>query len=348
MIKTTIAGSLPKPAWLADPSEQLFAPWVTPAERLREAQDDAVRLALYEQEAAGIDVVTDGEQRRRHYIWGFLDGLSGFDTATLGRKRMRGGRYAPEQDVARIVGEVTRPGPVMRSALAFTKEHTRRPVKVTLPGPMTIVDSVLDEHYRRDEERLAMHLATLLNAEARDLAAAGADVIQFDEPCFNIYLDKVKAWGIQALAACIDGVTCTTAIHICYSYGIPRVLAWKRKNTEWGQYEVTLPLLRDTRIDQISVECAASGVDPAILEGARGKDLLLGVIDIGTEEVESPEQIAARIRKALPYVDPGRLYTCTDCGLVPRTRQAARGKLRALVDGTRLVNRELGSVPADS
>ncbi len=343
MIKTTIAGSLPKPAWLADPGEQLFAPWVMPPDRLREAQDDAVRLALHEQEAAGIDVVTDGEQRRRHYIWGFLDGLSGFDMTTLGKKRMRGGRYAPEQDVARIVGEVMRPGPIMRSALAFAKAHTRRPVKVTLPGPMTIVDSVLDEHYRRDEESLAMRLASLLNAEARDLAAAGADVIQFDEPCFNIYLDKVKAWGIRALAACIDGVTCTTAIHICYSYGIPRVLAWKRKNTEWGQYEVTLPLLRDTRIDQISVECAASGVDPAILEGARGKDLLLGVIDIGTEEVESASLVAARIRKALPYVDPGRLYTCTDCGLVPRSRLAARGKLRALVDGTRLVNRELGA-----
>jgi 5-methyltetrahydropteroyltriglutamate--homocysteine methyltransferase len=213
---------------------------------------------------------------------------------------------------------------------------------------MTIVDSVLDEHYRGDEESLAMHLARLLNAEARDLAAAGADVVQFDEPCFNIYLDKVKAWGIRAIAAAIDGVSCTTAIHICYSYGIPRVLAWKTKNTEWGQYEVTLPLLRETRIDQISVECAASGVDPVILKGARGKDVLLGVIDIGTEEIESAELVAARIRKALPYVDPERLFTCTDCGLVPRTRPAARGKLRALVEGTRLVNRELGMVAAAS
>ena len=341
MLTTTVAGSLPKPAWLADAGAQLFAPWVQPADRLPEAQDDAVRLALHEQEEAGIDIVSDGEQRRRHYIWGFLEGLTGTDTERLGRKRTRGGKYVAEQDVARVVGELRRPGPIMVPALAFAKARTRRPVKVTLPAPMTIVDSVLDEHYRDGEESLAMRFAALLNAEARALAAAGADVVQFDEPCFNIYLDKVKAWGIRALEAAIDGVGCTTAIHICYSYGIPRVLAWKRKNTEWGQYGVTLPLLRETRIDQVSVECAASGVDVAVLEGARGKDILLGVIDVGTEEIESPALVAARIRKALPYVDAERLFPCTDCGLVPRTRQAARGKLRALVEGARLVRREL-------
>ncbi len=343
MLRTTHAGSLPKPSWLADPGLQLFAPWVPPPDRLREAQDDAVRLALLDQEEAGIDIVSDGEQRRRHYIWGFLDGLTGTDTVRLGRKRTRDGRYVAEQDVARIVGDVTRPGPVIVPALAFAKAHTRRPVKVTLPGPMTLVDTTLDEHYRRDEESLAMRFAGLLNAEARDLAAAGADVVQLDEPCFNIYLDKVKAWGVRALEAAIDGVTCTTAVHICYSYGIPRVLAWKRRNTEWGQYAVTLPLLAGTRIDQISVECAASGVDVAVLAEARGKDVLLGVIDVGTEEVESPALVAERIRRALPYVDPGRLFPCTDCGLVPRSRQAARGKLRALVEGTRLVRRELGA-----
>ncbi|MBI4241181.1 MAG: methionine synthase [Candidatus Rokubacteria bacterium] len=341
MLRTTIAGSLPKPAWLADPAAQLFAPWVVPAERLREAQDDAVRLALAEQEEAGIDIVTDGEQRRRHYIWGLLEGLTGIDTQTLGRKTTRGGRYVQEQDVARVVGEVTRPRPVMVEALAFAKAHTRRPVKVALPGPMTIADSVLDEHYRCDEKMLAMRFATILNAEARELAAAGADVIQFDEPCFNIYLDKVRAWGIEALERAIDGLSCTTAIHICYSYGIPRVLQWKTRNTEWGQYAVTLPLLARTRIAQVSVECAASGVDVAVLAEARGKDVLVGVIDVGNEEVESPELVAERIRKALPYVPPERLFPCTDCGLVPRSRQAARGKLRALAEGARLVRREL-------
>ena len=342
MLRTTHAGSLPKPSWLADPQLQLFAPWVPPADRLREAQDDAVRLALLDQEEAGVDIVSDGEQRRRHYIWGFLDGLTGTDTAALGKKRTRGGRYVAEQEVARITGELTRPGPIMGPALAFAKAHTRSAVKVTLPGPMTLVDTTLDEHYRSDEESLAMRFAALLNAEARALAAAGADVIQFDEPCFNIYLDKVKAWGIRALEAAIDGVTCTTAIHICYSYGIPRVLAWKKQNAEWGQYAVTLPLLSEARIDQISVECAASGVDMALLAGARGKDVLLGVIDVGTEEVESPALVAERIRKALPHVDPRRLFPCTDCGLVPRTRQAARAKLRALVEGARIVRRELG------
>lgn len=342
MLRTTIAGSLPKPSWLADPGAQLFAPWVAPADRLQEAQDDAVRLALLDQEEAGIDVVSDGEQRRRHYIWGFLDGLTGTDTVRLGRKQTRGGRYVAEQDVARIVGELTWTGPVMGPPLAFAKAHTDRPVKVALPGPMTLVDTTLDEHYRCDEERLAMRFAALLNSEARALAAAGADVVQFDEPCFNIYLDKVKAWGIRALEAAIEGVQCTTAVHICYSYGIPRVLAWKRKNSEWGQYGVTLPLLRETRIDQISVECAASKVDVAVLEGARGKDVLLGVIDVGTEDVESPGLVADRIKKALPYVDPGHLFPCTDCGMVPRSRQAARAKLRALAAGAELVRRELG------
>jgi 5-methyltetrahydropteroyltriglutamate--homocysteine methyltransferase len=341
MLKTTLAGSLPKPAWLADPGAQLFAPWTQPADRLGEAQDDAVRLAIADQEEAGIDIVSDGEQRRRHYIWGFLEGLTGTDTERLGRKRTRGGKYVAEQDVARITGELTRPGPIMGPALAFAKAHTRRPVKVTLPAPMTLVDTTLDEHYRGDEEALAMRFAALLNAEARDLAAAGADVIQFDEPCFNIYLDKVKAWGIRALETAIAGVTATTAIHICYSYGIPRVLAWKKQNTEWGQYGVTLPLLRETRIDQISLECAASGVDVAVLAEARGKDILLGVIDVGTEEVETPELVAARILKALPYVDPEHLLPCTDCGMVPRTRSAARGKLRVLVEGARLARIEL-------
>jgi len=342
MLRTTHAGSLPKPSWLADPHHQLFAPWVPPADRLREAQDDAVRLALLDQEEAGVDIVSDGEQRRRHYVWGFLDGLTGTNTSELGRKRTRGGRYVAEQEVARITGELTRPAPIMGPALAFAKAHTRRAVKVTLPGPMTLVDTTLDEHYRSDEESLAMRFAALLNAEARALAAGGADVIRFDEPCFNIYLDKVKAWGIRALEAAIEGVTCTTAIHICYSYGIPRVLAWKKQNTEWGQYAVTLPLLSESRINQVSVECAASGVDMALLAGVRGKDVLLGVIDVGTEEVESPALVAERIRRALPHVEPGRLFPCTDCGLVPRTRQAARAKLRALVEGARIVRRDLG------
>jgi len=341
VLRTTIAGSLPEPAWLADLRFQLFAPWVMPPDRLREAQDDAVRLALADQEEARIDIVTDGEQRTPALHLGIPGGPTGIDTQTLGRKQTRGGRYVREQEVARVVAKVTRPEPVMVEALAFAKAHTRRPAKVTLPGPMTIVDSVLDEYYRGDEKSLAMRFAALLNREARDLAAAGADVIRFDEPCFNIYLDKVRAWRIAALEVALEGLCCTTAIHICYSYGIPRVLAWKKRNTEWGQYALTLPLLAKTRVHQVSVECAASGGDAAVLAEARDKDVLLGVIDVGTEEVESPDLVAERISKALAYVAAERLFPCTDCELVPRSRPSARRKLKALAEGARLVRGQL-------
>ncbi len=253
-----------------------------------------------------------------------------------------GGRYAEQSPAARIVGEVTRPKPVFVDALRFAKAHTRRPVKVTLPGPMTIVDSIVDEHYGADERSLALRFAELLNAEARELAAAGADVVQLDEPCFNVYVDKVAAWGIAALERCTAGVNAKKAVHICYGYGVPAVLAWKSRNGDWGHYDKTLPLLADSSIDQVSVECAASGVDVAVLGTLAGKDVLLGVIDVGTETVETPEAVAERIRTALPYVPPERLFPCTDCGLVPRSREAARGKLRALAAGAAIVRKRGG------
>ena len=341
MLKTTIVGSLPKPAWLS-PTGVLRAPWRLQGEELHEAQDDAVRIALREQEEAGMDIVCDGEQRRRHYIWGFLDGLTGTDTENLGKKRARGGRYAESAPVARIVGEVTRTRPVFLDALRFARAHTTRPLKVTLPGPMTLVDDVLDEHYRCDEISLALRFAELLNAEARELAAAGADVIQFDEPCFNVYLDKVKAWGIQALERAMAGVSARKAVHICYGYGTPAVLAWKTRNADWGHYGVTLPLLAQSSVDQVSVECAASGVDVSVIAALRGKDVMLGVIDVGSEEIESPERVAQRIRAALPHVAPEHLLPCTDCGLMPRSRAAAAGKMRSLALGAAIVRRELG------
>src|SRR5215813_7170527 len=339
-LSTTIAGSLPKPSWLADPSFQLAAPWVVPPERLSEATQDAVRLALLDQEAVGIDLVTDGEQGRRHYIWAFLDGLTGTDTHTMATKLTRGTR-ATLQNVARIVGEVSRPSAVMVDALRFTRAHTQRPVKVALPGPMTLVDSTVDEYYREDAKTLAFRWATLLNAEARDLAAAGASVIQFDEPCFTAFPHEVEAWGMEALEAAAAGVSCKTAVHICYSYGIPAVLEWKARNTNWDQYTAILPLLAKSSIRQVSVECAASKVDVSVLAAAGDLDVLLGVIDVGTETVETPEEVAARIRAALPYVAPERLFPCTDCGLVPRSRGAALAKLRALAEGTAIVRREL-------
>ena len=341
-MKTTITGSLPKPPWLAPPGVHLIQEWSVPPDRLAEAQDDAVRLAIADQEQAGIDIVTDGEQRRRHYIWGFVEGLTGIDTRVLGRKKTRGGRYSSDLiSVARITGEIRRPRPVLVDALRFAKAHTRRPVKVTLPGPMTIVDSLLDEHYGEDARKLAARFAAVLNAEARDLTAAGADIIQFDEPCFNIYIDQVAEWGIETLEWCLDGVHATTAVHICYGYGIPVALAWKAQNREWGHYAVTLPLLAKSRVDQVSVECAASGVDVSVISALKGKDVMLGVIDVGTDEVESPELVAARIRKALPYVDPDRLYPCSDCGMVPRPRSVARAKMKALAKGAAIVQKEL-------
>ena len=243
--------------------------------------------------------------------------------------------------MARVVGEVTRPHPVFVEALRFAKAHSARPLKVTLPGPMTIVDSVADEHYREDEPTLARRFAALLNAEARALAEAGADVIQLDEPCFNIYVDKVRAWGLDTLERALDGVRATTAVHICYGYGVPRVLAWKRSNRAWGEYAETLPLLAATSVAQVSVECAASGVEPSVLAALRGKDVMLGVIDVGTEDVEPAEVVAARIRRALPHVAPEHLLPCTDCGLVPRSRAAARRKMRVLAEGAALVRREV-------
>jgi 5-methyltetrahydropteroyltriglutamate--homocysteine methyltransferase len=342
VLATTIVGSLPKPTWLSDP-QVLRAPWRLQGEDLSQAQDDAVRLALIEQEEAGLDIVCDAEQRRRHYIWGYLEGLTGIDTENLGQKRSRGGRYSETTPVARITSEVNRPSPVLLEAAQFARAHTNKRLKIALPGPMTIVDSTLDEHYGVDEKSLAMHFAGILNQEARELCDAGADVIQFDEPCFNIYVDKVRDWGVEVLEACLLGVSATKAVHICYGYGTDAVLKWKTQNRDWGHYAVTLPLLAKSNIDQVSVECAASGVDVSVLRSLEGKDVLIGVIDVGTEDVESPELVAQRIRAALPYVAPEHLYPCTDCGMVPRSRAAANGKMRSLVKGAAMVRQELGT-----
>ena len=340
LFETSIVGSLPKPAWLAEPN-RLRAPWRLAGQELRDAQDDAVRLAILDQEEAGLDVVTDGEQRRQHYITAFLAGLTGIDLERTAKKRTRGGRYTDAMDVPRIVGDVTRRESVFVDACRAARAMTTRRLKVTLPGPMTMADDVADQHYGGDHQALAMKFAAILNAEARALVDAGADVIQFDEPCFNVLIEEVGQWGIEALDLAIDGVQATKAVHICYGYGTPLVLAWKSTNTNWGHYGATLPLLAGSRVDQISVECAASGVDLAVLREAGNKDVLLGVIDVGTEEVETPEIVADRIRAALTHVPAGRLKPSTDCGLVPRTRTAARGKMRALAAGAALVRTQL-------
>jgi 5-methyltetrahydropteroyltriglutamate--homocysteine methyltransferase len=342
-LPTSVVGSLPKPAWLAEPVS-LRASWRLTGPDLVEAQNDAVRLAIQDQEEAGLDVVTDGEVRRRHYIWGLLAGLTNVDTDRLAKKPARGRRYSALTDVARITGPVEWRAPVFVDACRFARSRTTRRLKVTLPGPMTIADSVADEFYGEDMQSLAMRFAAILRAEARALVEAGADIVQFDEPCFNIYVKEVEAWGIEALELAMDGISTTKAVHICYGYGTPLVLAWKAANREWGHYGVTLPLLAKSTVDQVSVECAGSGVDVAVLAALNGKDVLLGVIDVGTEDIETPELVADRIRSALRYVPAAHLWPCTDCGLVPRSRSAAAGKMRALAAGSALVKTEIGAV----
>jgi 5-methyltetrahydropteroyltriglutamate--homocysteine methyltransferase len=331
---TTIAGSLPKPAWLAEP-EKLWAPWRIPAADLVAGQRDAVLIALKEQEAAGIDIVTDGEQSRQHFVHGFLERLDGIDFTRRVTIGIRADRYQAE--VPTVMGPLQRRAAVHLDEVRWARAHTERHLKFTLPGPMTIVDTLADEHYR-DRAALAMAFARVLNAEARDLAAAGVNVIQFDEPAFNVYMDDVKAWGIEALHRAIDGLACRTAVHICYGYGIKANNDWKQTlGSEWRQYEQTFPLLARSRIDQVSLECANSRVPLSLLGLLEGKDVLVGAVDVATHTVETPEQVAATIRAALRYVPAERLYPCTNCGMVPLPREVARGKLRALGAGARLV-----------
>ncbi len=341
MLQTMIVGSLPRPTWLVPP-HSMYVSWQLDEAQRAEGCDDAVVLAVADQEWAGLHILTDGEQRRRHYIWGFCEGLSGLDFERLAKIDTRGNRYGIQVDAARVVGPIRRPKPILVDALRFLKRQTGKPVKVTLPGPMTTADTLADEHYG-DRQTLAAEIAKVLNEEALELAENGCDIVQFDEPCFNIYLDAVEDWGIRTLEAAAKGVRAKIAVHICYGYGIPLVVEWKSHNTDWSHYGRTLPLLRTSAIDMISVECAASGVDPSVLALARGKDLMVGVIDVGTEEIETPQTVASRIRTALRYVEPQHLYPCTDCGMIPRSRTAARGKMKALADGAWLVRSELSS-----
>jgi 5-methyltetrahydropteroyltriglutamate--homocysteine methyltransferase len=339
MLHTTIVGSLPKPAWLAVP-RTLWAPWRLPAELLADGQRDAVLAAVKEQEAAGIDIVTDGEQFRQHFVHGFLEHLDGIDFAKRVTIGIRADRYKAE--VPTVVGPVRRRGPVHADEVRFVRAHTERRLKFTLPGPMTIVDTLADEFYR-DRGRLALEFAGILNEEARELAALGIDVLQLDEPAFNVYLDDVETWGVEALNRAVAGVPCRTAVHICYGYGIPANIEWKRTlGNEWRQYERTFPVLAASRIDQISLECANSRVPLSLLGLLRGKDVLVGAVDVASDAVETPEQVAATIRRAMEFVPPERLYPCTNCGLAPLARDVARGKLRALAAGAAIVRTELG------
>jgi 5-methyltetrahydropteroyltriglutamate--homocysteine methyltransferase len=338
VLKTTIAGSLPKPAWLATP-QMLWAPWLLEGRALEEGKRDAVVLALREQEDAGIDIVTDGEQTRRHFVWGFAEEIEGIDFGKMVTVGIRADRY--RATVPTVVGPVRRRRSIHGEEARFAREATRRELKFTLPGPMTLVDTVHDAYYG-SRARLGLELARLLNEEARELQAFGVDVIQIDEPAFNVYLDEVRDWGIAALDRAVEGLTCRSAVHICYGYGIKANIEWKTTlGGEWRQYERTFPLLAKSRIGGVSLECAGSHVPLALLELLGRKEILVGAIDVATDQVETPEQVAAVIRAAMEHAEPARIYPCTNCGMVPLARDVARAKLRALAAGAALVKRSL-------
>jgi 5-methyltetrahydropteroyltriglutamate--homocysteine methyltransferase len=333
MLETTIAGSLPKPEWLAEPGT-LWAAWRLPAEQLRQGQRDAVLVALKQQEAAGIDIVTDGEQSRQHFVHGFLERISGIDFSRKVSMGIRANRYTAEVPV--VSGELRRQEPIHREEVRWARAHTRHRLKFTLPGPMTIVDTIADEHYG-DRQALAHAFARIINAEARELVAEGLDVLQLDEPAFNVYLQEVGDWGIACLEEAIADLGCKTAVHICYGYGIPANVAWKRTlGNQWRQYESIFPLLARSRVDQVSVECAGSRVPLPVLQMLDDKDVLLGCIDVANDRIETAEEVADLIMAAHQYVAAEHLFPCTNCGMVPMRRAVAERKLEALSAGAHL------------
>jgi 5-methyltetrahydropteroyltriglutamate--homocysteine methyltransferase len=336
LLQTTIVGSLPKPTWLAEP-KKLWAPWLLQGEALAEGMRDSVRLVLREQESAGIDIVGDGEQTRRHFVTTLIEHLDGVDFQNKKTVRIRN-RY--DADVPMVVGPVARTKPIFTEHAKFLRAETDRPVKFTLPGPMTMVDTLYDGYYR-SREKLAREFATILNAEARELEALGVNVIQFDEPAFNVFMDEVRDWGMETLEAAAAGLKCKTAVHICDGYGIKANNDWKNAGSEWRQYESTFPLLARSKIDQVSPCCANSRVPLELIGLLKGKDVMVGAIDVASEEVETPEKVAQTLRAALKYVAPEKLYPCTNCGMVPLPRAVAQGKLQALTAGAAIVRKEI-------
>jgi 5-methyltetrahydropteroyltriglutamate--homocysteine methyltransferase len=338
VLETTIAGSLPKPGWLAE-TEKLWPAWRQEGDALAEAKRDATILALKLQEDAGIDIVTDGEMSRQHFVHGFLENLDGIDFARKVRMGIRDNRY--EADCPNVTGPLKRRGSVHATEARLVRAHTTRALKFTLPGPMTIIDTIANAHYR-DRVEMAMAFAALLNEEARELAAIGVDVIQFDEPAFNVYMDEAAGWGIDALHRAIEGLPCKTAVHICYGYGIKANIDWKAGlGAEWRQYEKVFPALAASRIDQVSLECINSRVPAELMALLEGKDVLVGAIDAASTQVETPDEVAATIDRALKYVPADRLYPCTNCGLAPLSTELAYKKLEALAAGAALVRGRL-------
>ena len=337
LLPTSTAGSLPKPEWLAEP-ETLWSPWKLGGDQLIAGKQDALRVALQEQLLAGTDIVSDGEQTRQHFVTTFIEHLNGVDFENRKTVKIRD-RY--DASVPVVVGPVSRQKPVFVDDATFLRQQTKQPIKWALPGPMTMVDTLYDDHYH-SREKLAWEFAKILNQEAKELEAAGVDIIQFDEPAFNVFFDEVNAWGIACLERAIEGLKCETAVHICYGYGIKANTDWKKTlGTEWRQYEEIFPKLQASNIDIISLECHNSHVPMELMELVRGKKVMVGAIDVANHTIETPEDVAATLREALKYVDADKLYPCTNCGMAPLPREVARGKLQALAAGADIIRKEI-------
>jgi 5-methyltetrahydropteroyltriglutamate--homocysteine methyltransferase len=343
MFPTTIAGSLPKPGWLAE-TNKLWPQWRAEGDALRQAKADATLLWIKQQEDAGLDIVTDGEQSRQHFVHGFLEQVEGIDFAHKVEMGIRNDRY--KALVPQVVGPLRLKGRVHATEARLARAHTSRKLKFTLPGPMTIVDTVADRFYG-DREKMAFAFAELLNQEALALQADGVDIVQFDEPAFNVYMQDAAAWGVRALERAAQGLTCTTAVHICYGYGIQANNDWKKTlGEEWRQYEQVFPALAASPIQQVSLECYHSHVPPDLMALLKGKDVMVGVIDVASDVVETPEEVADTIGRALQFVARERLLPCTNCGMAPMDREVARRKLEALAQGAELARKRYGGLVA--
>jgi 5-methyltetrahydropteroyltriglutamate--homocysteine methyltransferase len=343
MFETAIAGSLPKPSWLAE-TEKLWPEWKASGAELERAKADATLLWLKVQEDAGIDIVGDGEQSRQHFVHGFLARVEGIDFEHKVKMGIRNNRY--DAMVPQVTGPLRLMGRVHASEARLMRAHTDKTLKFTLPGPMTIVDTVADRYYGEGKEgriRMAFAFAELLNEEARALQADGVDIVQFDEPAFNVYMADAAEWGVAALERAAQGLTCKTAVHICYGYGIQANVDWKGTlGSEWRQYEQVFPALAKSSIDQVSLECFHSHVPPDLMRLLDGKDVMVGVIDVASDVIETPEQVADTIVTALQFVPKERLFPCTNCGLAPMRREVAEAKLAALAQGAALARARLG------
>ncbi|HEY6133756.1 MAG TPA: methionine synthase [Rubrivivax sp.] len=333
MFDSAIAGSLPKPSWLAE-TEKLWPKWKSEGAELAQAKLDATLLWIKTQEDAGVDVIGDGEQSRQHFVHGFLEQVEGIDFEHKVEMGIRADRY--KAMVPQVVAKLSLKGRVHAAEARFLRAHTKKQIKFTLPGPMTIVDTVADRHYG-DRIKLAFAFAALLNQEALALQADGVDIVQFDEPAFNVYMDDAAEWGVIALERAAQGLSCKTAVHICYGYGIQANIDWKKAlGGEWRQYEKIFPALSRSSIGQVSLECIHSQVPPDLMALLKGKDVMVGVIDVASDAIESAEEVADTIGRALQFVPKERLIACTNCGLAPMSRAVAEGKLRALAAGAAL------------